>query len=224
MMILPESCEPTWPARAGLGSFVLAVALLLLPATAPASSPPVYTPDANAPRSAVPDAYKWNLSGLFPSDEAWEQARVKLVGEIPALARFQGKLADPAALRACLELYFKLHREANFVTLYPNLRQSTAQADDDAGAMVQKSLAAMDELMRAAAFIRREVLALPAPALAAAYVKEPGLTEYRAYIDNLRRRAARVLSPDAERALSLLGDNLWAEIDLNEMPSPLEDA
>ncbi len=33
-----------------------------------------------------------------------------------------------------------------------------------------------------------------------------------------------MLSPDAERALALLGDNLWAEIDLNEMPSAHEDA
>jgi oligoendopeptidase F len=82
----------------------------------------------------------------------------------------------------------------------------------------------MDELMRAAAFIRREVLAQSAESLAAAFAAEPALASYRPYLDNLRRRANRLLSPDAERVLSLLGDNLWAEIDLNEIPSPLEDA
>ncbi len=46
----------------------------------------------------------------------------------------------------------------------------------------------------------------------------------RPYLENLRRRASRVLSADAERALALLGDNLWAEIDLNEIPSAHEDA
>ncbi len=200
--------------------------LTLISTVAVADSPhdlPAVTPDANVERSAIPDIYTWNLGALFASDEAWDAARLKLLAEIPKLTEFDGKLADPAALKACLELYFRLHLEANFVTLYANLRQSTALSDETANAMVQRSLAAMDELMSAAAFVRREVLTLPAENLMAAFAAEPGLAEYRSYIDNLRRRAGRLLSPDAERALALLGDNLWAEIDLNEIPSPLED-
>lgn len=185
---------------------------------------PVWSPDANAPRSTIPGVYTWDLTPLFASDRAFEQARVKLLAEVPGLARYEGKLGDPAALVGCLDLYFRLHRDANFLTLYANLRQSTAQTDDAAAAMGQTSLAALDEVMRAAAFIRRELLALPAATLDAAYAKQPGLAPYRGYIDGLRRRASRVLSPDAERALGLLGDNLWAEIDLNELPSGFEDA
>jgi oligoendopeptidase F len=189
-----------------------------------AVDPPAFTPDSNAARSAIPEVFKWDLAPLFASDEKWDEARLKLLSEIPGLEAYDGKLADPAALRACLELYFRLHSDGNFVTLYANLRQSTAQSDEAANAMVQRSLAAMDELMRAAAFIRREVLTLPAESLETAYSAEPGLAEYRSYLDNLRRRANRLLSPEAERVLTLLGDNLWAEIDLNEIPSPLETA
>jgi oligoendopeptidase F len=183
---------------------------------------PSFTPDSNADRSSIPAIFKWDLSPLFTSDEAWDAARLKLLQEIPGLAVYDGKLADPAALRGCLELYFRLHSDANFVTLYANLRQSTAQSDETAIAMVQRSLAAMGELMQAAAFIRREILTLPAEKLEKAYLAEPSLSEYRPYLDNLRRRADRLLSPEAERVLALLGDNLWAEIDLNEIPSPLE--
>ncbi len=205
------------------------VTALLLVAAVPVAADnlqadlPVVTPDANMSRAAIPDVYTWDLRPLFASDEAWDAARLKLLAEIPGLARYEGKLADPAALNACLELYFALHLEANFVTLYANLRQSTALTDETANAMVQRSLAAMDELMIAAAFIRREILTLPAESLVAAYAAEPALVEYRPYLDNLRRRAGRLLSPDAERALALLGDNLWAEIDLNEIPSAVED-
>ncbi len=189
-----------------------------------AAEPPAFTPDSNAARSAIPEFFKWDLAPLFASDEAWDAARLKLLKDIPNLEAYDGKLTDPAALRACLELYFRLHSDGNFVTLYANLRQSTAQSDETANAMVQRSLAAMDELMQAAAFIRREVLTLSAENLETAYSTEPGLTEYRSYLDNLRRRANRLLSPEAERVLALLGDNLWAEIDLNEIPSPLETA
>jgi len=210
-----------------MSSWFRIVALVLLTvAAAPGYSAelPAYTPDANAPRSSIPGVYKWDLTPLFTSDQAFEQARVKLLADVPGLARYEGKLGDPTALAACLELYFRLHRDANFLTLYANLRQSTAQADDAAAAMGQRSLAAMDEVMRAAGFLRRELLALPAASLETAYASRPALATYRAYIDNLRRRASRVLSPDAERALGLLGDNLWAEIDLNELPSGYEDA
>jgi len=189
-----------------------------------AADPPAFTPDSNAERSTIPEVYKWNLTPLFSSDEAWDAARLKLLKDIPGLAAYDGKLDEPAALRSCLELYFQLHSDGNFVTLYANLRQSTAQSDETANAMVQRSLASMDNLMQAAAFIRREVLTLSAESLEAAYAAEPGLAEYRSYLDNLRRRANRLLSPEAERVLALLGDNLWAEIDLNEIPSPLESA
>jgi len=188
------------------------------------ASLPVVTPDANVNRSTIPDIYQWNLSPLFASDEAWDEARVELLAKIPALEKYAGKLTDPASLEACLELYFRLHSDANFVTLYASLVQSTALSDETANSMVQRSLAAMDELMLAAAFIRREVLSLPSEKLDAAYAEQPGLAEYRSYLDNLRRRSGRLLSPEAERVLALLGDNLWAEIDLNEIPSPLEDA
>jgi oligoendopeptidase F len=199
-------------------------ALLTAPANAVAADPPVFTPDSNADRSTIPEVFRWNLSPLFASDEAWDTARLKLLKDIPGLAAYNGKLAEPAGLRACLELYFRLHSDANLVTLYANLGQSTAQSDETANAMVQRSLAAMDELMQAAAFIRREVLMLSAEDLEKAYAAEPGLAEYRSYLDNLRRRADRLLSPEAERVLAQLGDNLWAEIDLNEIPSPLETA
>jgi len=203
----------------------IAVLLLGLQATTVASAElPVYSPDANAPRDAVPGVYRWDLSPLCQSDASFEKARTSLLGHLPELAAFEGRLGDPAALAECLELYFRLHRDANVLTLYANLRQSTAQSDDRANSLVQHSLAAMDELMRSAAFIRREVLAMPEAALAAALAAEPELAGSRAYLANLRRRQARLLSTDAERALSLLGDNLWAEIDLNEIPSPLEDA
>jgi len=183
---------------------------------------PAYMPDATAERSSVPEVYRWDLTPLFPSDRAWDEARMSLLADLPKLAAYEGQLGDPAALEACLELYFELHNRANFVTLYPNLRQSTAESDPEAAGMVQRSLAAMDALMTTAGFMRRELLTLPGPVLEAAYAARPGLETHRPYLTNLRRRAGRLLGPDAERVLALLGDNLWAEIDLNEIPSPHE--
>jgi oligoendopeptidase F len=71
--------------------------------------------------------------------------------------------------------------------------------------------------MTDAGFIRQEVMAIPDTG-------DPRLKEYRPYLDEMRRRRSRVLDAEAERVLALAGDNLWAEIDLNEIPSDFEKA
>ncbi len=47
--------------------------------------------------------------------------------------------------------------------------------------------------------------------------KEMRRREYYEKPSEIRRRRSRSLGDDAERVLALVGDNLWAEIDLNEL-------
>lgn len=219
---------------AGLKSLPVVLALMVALSVAAQATPaapdspafhadlPAHHPDATVARDQVPDVYKWNLGQLFADDAAWEAGCRELAARLPELARFRGRLADARALRECLDLYFALHNQANIITLHANLRLTTAQTDDACQAMQSRGLALMDDLMREAGFIRAEVLAMPAAKLDRALRREAGLVPYRAYLDNLRRRASRALGPEAERVLGLLGDNLWAEIDLNEIPSGYE--
>jgi len=185
---------------------------------------PDYTPDANTARSEVPDAYKWDLTPLFASPAAWATETDALHRDITGIAAYQGKLADPAALKAAFDLYFSLHDRASKVTQYANLALDSELTNEQLQANSQRGLAVMDELMAASGFLRAEILALDDDAIERAYAAKNGPAEYRTYLDNLRRRTSRVLGPEAERVLQLAGDNLWAEIDLNEIPSPLEDA
>jgi oligoendopeptidase F len=207
-----------------LGLFVLVLPVQAGQPSAEAVELPAYEPDANASRDQVPDFYKWDLTPLFASDAAWEKALEQLEGEIPGLAAYQGKLGDPAVLKKCLALYFDLHDRASHVQQYANLARVTQLTDEARQVQMQQSLALMEELMAAAGFIRGEVLAMDDNAMAKAYAAKDGPAEYRDYLDNLRRRRSRVLAPDVERVLQLAGDNLWAEIDLNEIPSPIETA
>ncbi len=183
-----------------------------------------YVPDPNATREEVPVGYKWDLTPLFQDEAAWQTAMDGLKKQIPSLTAFKGTLSDPQQLEPCLVLYFDLHNRINHCTLYANLRSSVAQDDDHAQAMETQALALMDELMQKSAFIRGEVLAIDDATMQKAYEQEPGMETFRSYLENLRRRRSRVLSPESEHILGLMGDNLWAEIDLNEIPSPLETA
>ncbi len=207
----------------GILALTLLCGLFAQAGPAAAGGLPPYTPDSNHSRSQVPDAYKWDLGPLFPSQDAWEKGLAALESELGGLAAYRGKLSDPAALKACLDLYFSLHDRATHVQQYASLSLNTELTDEKLSAMHQRALAAMDRLTTAAAFIRTEVLALDDAAMARAYQAADGPADYRNYLDNLRRRRARILDADGERVLQLMGDNLWAEIDLNELPANPED-
>ncbi len=202
----------------------VALGALLLAAPSGALQPAAkgYTPDSNAPRSAVPDAYKWSLDPLFKSDAEFETALKQLEGQRAKLVKFKGKLKNMKKLRACLDLYFETRLQTNKATLYSNMKLDSALTSTELQAMNDRSLATMSELMSTAGFIRQEILALKDKALKKAYKKDKKLAGYKPYIEQLRRRKDRVLGPEAEKVLSLAGDNLWAEIDLNEIPSDHE--
>jgi oligoendopeptidase F len=184
---------------------------------------PDYTPDANADRSAVPDVYKWNLGQLYDSPEAWEKEMAALAAELPGLAAFQGKLDSAKAMKECLNLYFGLHDRASRVAQYANLALDSELTNELLQTRQQLSLNLMNDLMATAGFIRAELLAVDDLTMARMYQDQNGPAEYRDYLENLRRRKSRVLGEEAEMVLQLAGDNLWAEIDLNEIPSPLEN-
>ncbi len=208
----------------------LAIAVAILAAPAPAApaaksgGPDIgkFVPDANMERADVPDQFKWRLAALFPSDADFTQGLAQAKTDRTRLAAFEGKLGDPAALVSCLDLYFETRLLTNRLSLYGNLRFVGDQASSPLQALHDQGLDALNALMSAASFIRREVLALPDASLAAAYARQPKLAGYKPYIDEMRRRKARVFDAKTEQVLALAGDNLWAEIDLNEIPSDHE--
>ncbi len=198
------------------------VALGLMSAPSFAADLPAYTPDANATRDAVPAIYHWDLTSLFADAKAWEAEMASVENDLAGLDVHRGKLTEASHLREALDLYFDLHDRANHCTLYANLQHETQLDDTGFTSMHARSLALMDGLMARASFLRAEILALTQEQIDSAYAAQPRLAQHSAYIENLRRRRERVLGEEAERVLGLLGDNLWAEIDLNEIPSALE--
>ena len=188
----------------------------------PAHADKPFTPDGNMPRSKVPKRFKWKLDQLFKNDRAFEEGLKQTAGKRKALARCKGKLANAQKLASCLKLYFETRLLTNRCTLYANLRHDSDNKSAQLKSMSERALAAMHALMRQAGFIRREVLALDHAAITRAYREAPALKQQRPYLEQIRRRRKRVFGAAVERVLSLAGDNLWAEIDLNEIPSDHE--
>lgn len=195
--------------------------------TPPATPPPPTTtagPDATIPRAQIPARYRWNISPLFTDDAAFDRGLAETAAQRVQLGACRGALGDPARLRGCLELYLATRLATNRLTLYASLQLATDSESAAVQGRADRSQAAMRELMGVASTLRTQILALSEDALARAFRREPALEPLRPYLQQMRRRRAHVLGAEAENVLSLMGDNQWAEIDLNELPSDTERA
>jgi oligoendopeptidase F len=185
---------------------------------------PPYEPDANADRASIPGDYIWDLTVLFPDDEAWAVTLDETREKLDALDSSQDALSKPNGLAAYMEAYFAIELTANRLSLYASLQKDGDTTNAEYTGRHQQALKLTGQVMDEGALLRQAVLDYDTAALEAAYADAPALETYRPWIESLRRRAGRILDPEAERVLGLAGDNLWAAIDLNELPSPLETA
>ena len=196
------------------------------PASAPAAaSAPADDPSA-APvgvqtRNQIDAKFKWNKSRLFESDAAFNASLAIIDEEVKKIDACNA-FDSASSLKQCLDLYFELHTKINKLTLYANMTVDT-EPSTEANVMQQRAQMALDNFMNHAKCLRDGLLKLDKTTLDSYFASDPSLKPHEAYVQNIVRRKNRVLSQDAERVLSLAGDNLWAEIDLNEIHSNAEN-
>jgi oligoendopeptidase F len=185
---------------------------------------PPFQPDANISRSEIPDIYKWSLEDICPSLEKWNEGIQESKKHLAELKKLQDDLTTPKGITKYLQAYFNLDDKINALTLYANMERDTKSSNPETIARHELALNLTEELMREAAVLRQAAMSFSEKELKDAVIKVPELEEYLPYFNALLRRAERMLSPGEEKILSLAGDNLWAQIDLNELPSPSEKA
>ncbi|HXW04920.1 MAG TPA: oligoendopeptidase F [Vicinamibacterales bacterium] len=154
-------------------------------------------------RAKIPDKFKWDLTHIFPSDAAWEQAKNALVAELPKIGQFKGTLGQSASrLADALELGTRLSKELSRVYVYASM-----MSDQDT--RVQKYQGLQQEMVQIgaqfgaeAAYIEPEILKLGRATIDGFVAKEPRLKVYRFYLDDIQRRASHTLTDAEERLLA----------------------
>jgi oligoendopeptidase F len=154
-------------------------------------------------RSSVPDRYKWDLSKIFPSDQAWRAAKDKLAAELPAVRAFKGTLGSSAQkLADALELTTRLSKEFSRIYVYASM-----MSDEDTRAStyqgMQQEMAQLGASFGAeASFIEPEILKLDRATIDKFVAEEARLRVYKFYLDDILRRREHTLSDAEERLLA----------------------
>ncbi len=158
------------------------------------------TPD----RSAIDPAHTWDLSAIFPSWEAWDEAVIDLERRIGEFEAFSGTLdSGGGPLRTALEAHDVIGQLSYRVWYYPSLTHDQDQRDNASAARRQRVQLLFARLEQATSWFNPELLRVPLDSIHAWMAEDSALAVYRFAVDDLFRKQAHVLDQPGERLLSL---------------------
>ncbi len=158
-------------------------------------------------RKDVDSKFKWNLTDLYPSDEAFETA-LKEAGEYPEkISAFSGRLAESAET---LLGYFKLDDEIT-VKVTDLIHYSNRKSDEDTrvskySGYVERTESLLVAINSAAAFAVPKILSIEDEKLTKFYEENEELGHYKLAISRIRSRKEHILSPEEERIIAMTGE------------------
>ncbi len=154
-------------------------------------------------REEIDSKYKWDLSSMFPSDEAFEAGLEELKAYCPKLLAFKGKISTSA--QALLE-FLQLEDQMNLL-LYKIINYAERKSDEDTRvakyqAYVANATSAYTQVGEATSWFAAELLAIPAESVEKFYVEVPALEFYRRKLNKILNQREHTLSAEEEVLLA----------------------
>ena len=153
-------------------------------------------------REEIIEQHKWDLSDLFPSDEAWEDTfkEVKVLAE--EFKSLKGTITQSAeTLLASLKLQEKLSRKLMNVIVYAKMKQDENTKVSTYQGLVARAEGLMAEIGEMTAFAVPEILSQDYSDFVK-LLEHPELTIYSKYFENLFRGKPHILSEEIEAILA----------------------
>ena len=154
-------------------------------------------------REETDSKYKWDLSSMFPSDEAFEAGLEELKAYCPKLLAFKGKISTSA--QALLE-FLQLEDQMNLL-LYKIINYAERKSDEDTRvakyqAYVANATSVYTQVGEATSWFAAELLAIPAESVEKFYAEVPALEFYRRKLNKILNQREHTLSAEEEALLA----------------------
>ncbi|MDY6983040.1 MAG: M3 family metallopeptidase, partial [Pseudomonadota bacterium] len=156
-------------------------------------------------------ANAWNLEHLFPSVEAWDAERTRLLAEFDKFAQYRGTLGNSSeALYAALRFYSDTYRQVLRTYVYSSLESDEDLRDTQAMERNQLGEAMLARMREAIAWMDPELIAVGEEKISAFIAENPDLAPFRHMLEDTLRQAPHTLGDEAERTLSLFSQSFDA--------------
>ena len=178
-----------------MGLLAAAIAALTLPGVA-----------QERDRAQIADRYKWNLTEIYPTADAWRAAKERVQKELPKIGAFKGKLASsPATLAEALDTLYAIDKELSRAFVYVGLLADQDTRESGPQGMREEMVQLGAAFSAESSYIEPEILKVPKATLEKFIASEPRLKVHRFYIEDIARRATHTLSDSEERILAAAG-------------------
>jgi oligoendopeptidase F len=154
-------------------------------------------------RSKIPNEYKWDLTAIYPTDQAWRAAKEKLAAELPKLRAFQGTLSSSAPrLADALQMQSDFDKEVTRLYVYASMSSDQDTRVSTYQGMEQEMIQLAAVLGTESAFIEPEILKMDNATIDRFVAQEPRLQIFKHYLDDIARRRTHTLSNEEEKLLA----------------------
>jgi oligoendopeptidase F len=178
-------------------------------------------------RLQIEDKYKWDLTPIFPSDDAWRLAKEALIGKLPTIDAYKGKLTQsPAQMLACMDFLTGLRKDASRLYAYASLNSDVDKRDMKYSGMEKELQQIFSDFSARSAYVNPEILTMSWDQIENFIKQEPKLAVYRQSLLELFHSKTHTLSEPEEKILALSSQvenvpySVFSTFSNAEMPSP----
>jgi len=165
-----------------------------------------------AQEQARPDPQStWNLTDLYPSVEAWNEAREEVMADFEKIDSMRGSLGESAdSLYTTYRLVSDTYRKAGRVYVYASLN-----ADEDLRESETQERRQLADIMfarfgEATAWMQPELIKVGREVIESYIKEDKRLAPFAYQLENSLRNAPHTLSPETEQTLSYFSQSFGA--------------
>lgn len=151
----------------------------------------------------------WDLTQIFASDEAWEEAYKELEGYLGKEEAIKGTLGSSSdALLSALLLDSEIEEKLSKVYVYSHLKHDQDTSNDTYSAMEQRAASLAAKFSSAWSFMLPELMDVDEEQLNQFVSENEGLKRYAFDLEKLNLKRAHILSDAEEKILAEAGEAL----------------
>ena len=158
-------------------------------------------------RNEIEEKYTWDLTTIFPTDEAFEAELAQVSEEVKKAAGLAGHLLDSAdSLLTTTEIQLDLMRRIEKLYSYAHMKNDQDTRVAKYQEYQAKGMTLYSDFGQSFAFYEPEFMAITEEQYQAFLAEQPALQLYQHYFDKLLKKKAHILTQREEELLAGAGE------------------
>jgi oligoendopeptidase F len=154
-------------------------------------------------RKDIPQDHRWDLTPLFPDDDAWQALYKEMESELPGYETYRGRLGEsPEMLQDAITFDLDLSRRIERLYTYAHLKNDEDKSNPAYLAMYQRAVSLYTRASELSSFMRPEIMDLPEETVRT-LLEHDALAAYRFHLEKILRHRPHTLDGPMETMLAM---------------------